>query len=83
MEGEDSIEPDYQTLEAIIQELGFEFESEKTSMPCIYSQNQISMLLLILQRSNHELLYARALLMTYNCLSSSNCSSLVWRIVSG
>jgi hypothetical protein len=44
MKGEDSNEPDYQTLNAIIQDLGFEFESEETSVPCSYSQNQTSML---------------------------------------
>ena len=43
MKGEDSIEPDYQTLKAIIQDLGFEFESDETSVPCTYSQSQTSM----------------------------------------
>jgi len=44
MKGEDSIEPDYQMLRAIILDIGFEFESEETSVPCTYSQNQASML---------------------------------------
>ena len=37
MKGEDSIEPDYQTLRGIIIDLGFEFESEETNVPCTYS----------------------------------------------
>jgi len=41
---EDSIEPDYQTLKAIIQDLGFEIQAEETSVPCTYSQNMASML---------------------------------------
>jgi len=44
MKGEDSIEPDYQTLKEIIKDLGFEFQSDKTPVPCTYSQNQDSML---------------------------------------
>jgi len=44
MKGEDSIEPDYQTLRGIIIDLGFEFESEETNVPCTYSQNTASML---------------------------------------
>ena len=55
MEGEYSIEPNYQTLKAIIQDLGFEFESEETSVPCTYSQNQTSMLQLLLQRRGDHL----------------------------
>ena len=38
------IEPDYQTLKTIIQDLGFEFETEETTVPCTYSQNKTSML---------------------------------------
>ena len=44
MKGEDSIEPDYQILRAIILDLGFEFESEENNVPCTYSQNESSML---------------------------------------
>ena len=41
--GEDSIEPDYGTLRAVIADLGFEFLSEKEKMSS-YSQNKSSML---------------------------------------
>jgi len=41
---EDSIEPDYRTLRGCIQELGFEFVTERESVPCTYSQNPTSML---------------------------------------
>jgi len=42
--GEDSIEPDYNTLRAVIADLGFEFLSEKEKMSSSYSQNKSSML---------------------------------------
>ena len=44
IKGEDSIEPDYNTLRAVIKDLGFEFLSEKDKMPSSYTQNQSSML---------------------------------------
>jgi len=44
IKGEDSIEPDYQTLKAVIQDIGFQFESEETNVQCTYSQNKASML---------------------------------------
>ena len=44
IKGEDSIEPDYNTLRAVIKDLGFEFLSEKEKMPSSYTQNQSSML---------------------------------------
>ena len=44
IKGEDSIEPDYLTLKAIIQDVGFEFESDETNVQCTYSQNKASML---------------------------------------
>ena len=44
VKGEDSIEPDYDTLKAIIKDLGFEFSSEKEKVECSYSQNATSML---------------------------------------
>ena len=42
--GEDSIEPDYRTLRAVIADLGFEFLSENEAMASSYSQNKTSML---------------------------------------
>ena len=42
--GEDSIEPDYRTLRAIIADLGFEFLSENEKVASSYSQNRASML---------------------------------------
>ena len=42
--GEDSIEPDYQTLRAVIADLGFEFLTEREKMASSYSQNRASML---------------------------------------
>jgi len=44
IKNEDSIEPDYSTLRAIIKDLGFEFVSEDESVACSYSQNPASML---------------------------------------
>ena len=44
IKGEDSIEPDYQTLKSIISDLGFKIESENESVECSYSQNLMSML---------------------------------------
>jgi len=44
VKGEDSIEPDYATLKAIIKDLGFEFIAENEKVECSYSQNATSML---------------------------------------
>ena len=44
VKGEDSIEPDYTTLKAIIKDLGFEFIEEKEKVETTYSQNATSML---------------------------------------
>ena len=44
IKGEDSIEPDYQTLKSIISDLGFKIESENECVECSYSQNLMSML---------------------------------------
>ena len=42
--GENSIEPDYQTLKAIIQDMGFTIMEENDKVACTYSQNPSSML---------------------------------------
>lgn len=42
--GEDSIEPDYACLKAIIQDMGFNFLSEEQGKVCTYDQNPSSML---------------------------------------
>ena len=44
VKGEDSIEPDYTTLKAIIKDLRFEFIEEKEKVETTYSQNATSML---------------------------------------
>ena len=44
VKGEDSIEPDYNTLKAIIKDMGFEFMEEKEKVETSYSQNANSML---------------------------------------
>merc|ERR1711862_824692 len=44
VKGEDSIEPDYNTLKAIIKDMGFEFTEEKEKVETSYSQNASSML---------------------------------------
>ena len=42
--GEDSIEPSYATLRAVIKELGFAFLAEEQGRTCTYDQDPTSML---------------------------------------